>query len=320
MSNKNYCHLGHLICGTSIKEACCQAVEKAIAKKKPCSFKFNGTRVVVTKDTDPLKAAQQYFDDLKAQQVKTENSPKYKKQQKEYERRRKIATARRHQEFIKYCKKVQLTSDFKFLLKSPPTPRTREEMVMLVDAFLSRKNNDYNTAALPAARLAEAAYDFMACGEGITGFQSGYATQSLIRNIRNLGDHPWKIVDFHDFLFPQLNPIDKIREDLGKVFPDLQKEARKLIRENEKNSKRRGYGANSEVLAVWKLFANAQKPIAEALDDHRREILGDENMDTLNRLDTKIKKAIKDGTCKDMVDPEPNTEKEEACPTPSLTK
>lgn len=91
------------------------------------------------------------------------------------------------------------------------SPRTEDAFLATVRDLMDR-DHDYETSANALRDVAVAAFNYAASVLGVTGFQAGWASMGVYREVNSI-DGPFGIVRAESLLFPQYpKPSAKARE------------------------------------------------------------------------------------------------------------
>lgn len=126
-----------------------------------------------------------------------------------------------------------------------PTPETTAELSDYIESLVGQQN-DYGTCVYAMSLSAVAAFNYAAHKLGVTGFQASCADLDILKRIRHL-DGPFMLVKGEDALYPQSDPLKKVRAAIESWNEWLQTEARKKLSENNT--------AHPDVLRHWNRLA-----------------------------------------------------------------
>ncbi len=129
-----------------------------------------------------------------------------------------------------------------------PTPESQHELMIYIDALMSRPH-DYGTCVYAMSMAATAAFNYVASGLGVTGFQASCADMDILRRTRSL-KAPLMLIKGEDYLFPQTDPLPKVLEFRKEISEWLATEAK-----NNLETKREH--AHPNVVAHWQMLAGA---------------------------------------------------------------
>jgi hypothetical protein len=134
-----------------------------------------------------------------------------------------------------------------------PWPETAEELADLTAKLLDRPH-DYGSAPAALAKALAAAFNYHACRLGMSGAQAGFAGIELIRRVRRVKG-PVFLLDLNDALYPQCDPVGRVREAVEDNRQWLADEAKKLIAES-----RGERHVHPDVRAHWEHLAAYEAP------------------------------------------------------------
>lgn len=126
-----------------------------------------------------------------------------------------------------------------------PWPKTVDELTSTIKALVDGPHT-YGTRVYAMSLASVAAFHFVAHVLGVTGFQASCADLDIVRRTRHLKG-PFMLVKGEDALYPQLDPLAKVRESLAQWRPWMAEEARKRLAENPT--------AHPDVVAHWRMLA-----------------------------------------------------------------
>lgn len=128
-----------------------------------------------------------------------------------------------------------------------PWPKTKEELMSIIDVEL-KKEHDYSTAAESPAIVAVAAFNFVATQLGITGFQAGWGELRFIQMSK--GYEYFILLNLDDCLYPQYDLHQKLEEfrTSKKAKAYLKDKAKELLKNEQE-------WTLSEVKAHWEKLA-----------------------------------------------------------------
>lgn len=140
-----------------------------------------------------------------------------------------------------------------------PHPKTIEQLQSYISSLVDREH-DYGTSAYAMSLAATAAFKFVASKLGCTGFQASCADMDFLRRSRMIKG-PFMIVRMEDALFPQCDPVEKLRKALDESADWFQKEARAKLADVKEE--------HPDVIRHWVKLANLNgeaKPYLELAD------------------------------------------------------
>jgi hypothetical protein len=126
-----------------------------------------------------------------------------------------------------------------------PTPKTQAELDAYIAALVDRQH-DYGTCVYAMSMAATAAFYYVACKVGATGFQASCADMDVLRRTRHM-EGPFMIVDGAQALFPQYELVHNVEKFVESIKPWLAEEAAKKLAANPV--------AHPNVLAHWQKLA-----------------------------------------------------------------
>lgn len=126
--------------------------------------------------------------------------------------------------------------------------KTEDEFLEYVRAQLAG-SDDYSSCADSVANIAIAAFNYAASKQGITGFQSGWASLQFLKEVKGIKG-PFGIVDGEKFLYPQYDPIGQVIEWEKEWKPWLRQMAKDKL--NESSSY-----IHPNVKKRWEEYANS---------------------------------------------------------------
>lgn len=146
------------------------------------------------------------------------------------------------------------------------TIKSNNALTNFMKHILNNYDHDYGTAVHATAACALAAA-WVACEKlELSGFQASCVMWEFIKHWTKTGNKcGLRLVDYDDMLYPQYEEkFDKtIRRS---IFEEIQKEARRLLEEDEKHLKE-GWGACGSVRAHWKKIADGEVPFGYRISD-----------------------------------------------------
>ena len=134
-----------------------------------------------------------------------------------------------------------------------PSPDTIQDLVEYIESRVNGKH-DYGTCVYAMSQAAVATFNYVAGTLGCTGFQASCADMEILRHTRMLHG-PFALVKAEDFLYPQYDPMGRLRETVKEWSPWIVKTAA----ENQADGR-----ASPEVQEHWARLA-AGGPVR---DDH----------------------------------------------------
>ena len=230
--------------GEHISVAISRAIDEARNRGVSVDLNFNGTVITLTA-SDSVETAMQRWTALReAEHAAYLASPEGRAAAAREEDAKKIVEAREARG-VKHDE-VQMRES------KPPECPTVQALAAYIESLVDGKH-DYGTCVYAMSLAATAAFDYVASQLGVTGFQASCADADFIRRTLSIKG-PFILIRGEDFLFPQLNPIDKLREARVKWSEWLKEEADRRLQHSK--------GASEGVIRHWEGLSNA--PIQKA--------------------------------------------------------
>lgn len=127
-------------------------------------------------------------------------------------------------------------TDEEFSKMEMPWPDNVQELTSYIEEAKEKYNTSYGDAVYGPALAAIAAFNYVACQMGLSGFQAGYSEMLFLKKLRYI-KHGLKILNFDNLLYPQyLNDFNLSAETLIRKNLDELKKAAKEELEKSPNA------------------------------------------------------------------------------------